>query len=85
MTIDYRNLEIDKKVPIPEKNPRRSAIVEIVQKMKIGDSIHLSDKMDAVTLYNALTRVFSGSKSGRYARVGADDKRGDGWRVWRIK
>lgn len=84
--MDISKLQIDHKVLIPHKRPRtRSALLEFISAMKISDSVWVSNKEDSVAIYNAICRCFLGSRSGKIAKVNSEDKRGEGYRVWRIK
>ena len=65
-------IKIDSHIPIP---PLRSAIFEVISKMKVGDSI-LTTKAMAISLYQAIR--YRGNESIKR-------KEGEGYRIWKGK
>ncbi len=84
--MDISRIQIDRNVPVPVKKKRAaSPLINIISRMKINDSIWLLEREDSVAIYNAICRHFAGSQSAKIAKVTKEDKRGEGYRVWRIK
>ena len=67
--------KIEKNIPIPELNPRKSGLTRVFRQMEIGDSVLLS--ADDVM---SLTRVSKDAGVKVTRRI-----EGDGYRVWRIE
>lgn len=76
---------IDKGIAPPTKKARSSELSKKVGAMRIKDSVWCDTREKATAIYNAICRVFFGSDSGQMARVDETDRRGEGFRVWRVK
>ena len=90
-------MEIEKNIPIPEKNMSKSKNELLISKMEIGDSVLFAPSdadRDSYHDYNGKTRQTANSfmqimkKFGKKATsrlLRDDDGKFEGVRVWRIK
>jgi hypothetical protein len=72
------DIQIDKGIPVPQKQARFHKAYDLYQKMEVGDSIFL--KQSQRTLLHDAIRVMEGTSKKKLV-VRREDS---GFRVWRI-